>query len=504
MGGYDSVGRVTSLNHTTPGNSIGTVVTTGYTYDRANNVTSRSQQQYGGGTYGGTWLLDGTYSTGYDDANRILTYLPNGGFQGSYTYDVTGNQTQSVTPVGAHSYSYDGAARLTRADAATMGNDNNGNRVTSDITWEDESGSYTKPVTRQTWDDAGRMASFSRYNSAGTAITYQATYSYNGDGLRTGESGYSAGGGGSPRQFANDLGRKNPVVLLDRTANNAGTFNLWGADGLFGTVTASYNGSWYVVPAYYHHDRQGSTLALTNTSGAITAQYAYDPWGTTSSTWGASVSTQYGGEPKDASGLIYLRARYYEPGTGRFVSADPFGGTAGNPASQNAYAYAGNNPVTRSDPSGMSPDPPPLPACLDNACVHQSDIDDIIDAAKELRRQADKGAVERAAAIAYWKDHVCAGCAWDIKARYDDFAEVNREAYEMAAALGNWLFGVTGTIVGFSPEVLRFSGDVDENKKGGVHCNGGPRVWFGVGGDCVKDRQMIDSGIEYANSLGYK
>jgi len=354
LGGYDSVGRVTSLNHTTPGNSIGTVVTTGYTYDRANNVTSRSQQQYGGGTYGGTWLLDGTYSTGYDDANRILTYLPNGGFQGSYTYDVTGNQTQSVTPVGAHSYSYDGAARLTRADAATMGNDNNGNRVTSDITWEDESGSYTKPVTRQTWDDAGRMASFSRYNSAGTAITYQATYSYNGDGLRTGESGYSAGGGGSPRQFANDLGRKNPVVLLDRTANNAGTFNLWGADGLFGTVTASYNGSWYVVPAYYHHDRQGSTLALTNPSGAITAQYAYDPWGTTSYTWGASVSNQYGGEPKDASGLIYLRARYYEPGTGRFVSADPFGGFAGDPASQNAYAYAGNNPVNRADPSGMS------------------------------------------------------------------------------------------------------------------------------------------------------
>ncbi len=81
-------------------------------------------------------------------------------------------------------------------------------------------------------------------------------------------------------------------------------------------------------------------------------QYAYDPWGATSYTWGASVSNQYGGEPKDASGLIYLRARYYEPGTGRFVSADPFGGTAGNPASQNAYAYAGNNPVNRSDPSG--------------------------------------------------------------------------------------------------------------------------------------------------------
>ena len=59
------------------------------------------------------------------------------------------------------------------------------------------------------------------------------------------------------------------------------------------------------------------------------------------------------GEPRDDSGLTYLRARYYNPGIGRFLSADPFPGFAGSPQSLNRYAYAGNNPVNRQDPSGM-------------------------------------------------------------------------------------------------------------------------------------------------------
>jgi len=59
------------------------------------------------------------------------------------------------------------------------------------------------------------------------------------------------------------------------------------------------------------------------------------------------------GEPRDANGQIYLRARYYDPAIGRFLSRDPLPGAMWDPGSQNAYAYAGNNPVTRSDPSGM-------------------------------------------------------------------------------------------------------------------------------------------------------
>jgi len=53
-------------------------------------------------------------------------------------------------------------------------------------------------------------------------------------------------------------------------------------------------------------------------------------------------------------GLIYLRARYYDPATGRFLSKDPAGGKLSSPVTQNKYVYAGNNPVNGGDPTGLS------------------------------------------------------------------------------------------------------------------------------------------------------
>ena len=60
-----------------------------------------------------------------------------------------------------------------------------------------------------------------------------------------------------------------------------------------------------------------------------------------------------------AAELYFLRARYYEPGVGRFVSADPFPGYASWSQTQNPYVYVGNNPVRHMDPSGLAPSPPP-------------------------------------------------------------------------------------------------------------------------------------------------
>ena len=63
---------------------------------------------------------------------------------------------------------------------------------------------------------------------------------------------------------------------------------------------------------------------------------------------------QYSGEQWDAdAGLLYLRARWYDPATGRFLTRDPFPGFAALTQSQNPYAYAMNNPVLFVDPSGQ-------------------------------------------------------------------------------------------------------------------------------------------------------
>ncbi len=73
-------------------------------------------------------------------------------------------------------------------------------------------------------------------------------------------------------------------------------------------------------------DALGSILALTNSSGNITTQFGYDPYGNTTSNGGASANLfQYTGRENDGNGLYSYRARYYSPAFGRFISEDPIG-----------------------------------------------------------------------------------------------------------------------------------------------------------------------------------
>jgi len=82
----------------------------------------------------------------------------------------------------------------------------------------------------------------------------------------------------------------------------------------------------------------------------VLATTSYDPWGTPQ----GSLSGPFGftGELHSA-GQVYLRARWYAPGQGRFVSEDPFVGFPELPYSLHAYQYAYSNPVMWTDPSGM-------------------------------------------------------------------------------------------------------------------------------------------------------
>jgi len=73
-----------------------------------------------------------------------------------------------------------------------------------------------------------------------------------------------------------------------------------------------------------------------------------------SSSGSGSTEFRYAAEQfDDTLNLIYLRARYYDQATGRFLSKDPAGGKLSSPVTQNKYVYAGNNPVNAGDPTGM-------------------------------------------------------------------------------------------------------------------------------------------------------
>jgi RHS repeat-associated protein len=88
----------------------------------------------------------------------------------------------------------------------------------------------------------------------------------------------------------------------------------------------------------------------------VTLSQTYDPFGNVTSSSGTdATSFTYTSEQTDPTGLQYLRARYYDPGTGRFLTKDPFAGYLDLPQSQNPYAYALNNPIRYTDPSGNCP-----------------------------------------------------------------------------------------------------------------------------------------------------
>jgi len=109
---------------------------------------------------------------------------------------------------------------------------------------------------------------------------------------------------------------------------------------------------------FYHFDRLGSTVALTDAAGTVTDAYAYDPYGrlrehTGSSSQPFTFVGQWGVRQEGAEGDLYhMRARYYDAATGRFLSRDPAWPAIGDPARVNPYTYATNDPLNQVDIRG--------------------------------------------------------------------------------------------------------------------------------------------------------
>ena len=106
--------------------------------------------------------------------------------------------------------------------------------------------------------------------------------------------------------------------------------------------------------ATYHYDLRGSTVALTDGNGIPTDRIEYSAYGSITYRAGTSdtpflFNGMYGVQT-DPNGLLYMRARYYNPYIGRFVNADPISFAGG----LNFYAYANGDPVSLIDPFGLS------------------------------------------------------------------------------------------------------------------------------------------------------
>ena len=110
---------------------------------------------------------------------------------------------------------------------------------------------------------------------------------------------------------------------------------------------------------YYGGDVRGSARSLTDDRGKVTDVASFDAWGVPhdQGDGSARLASLFGfaGERQDAtSGLEYLRARWYDPSLGRFLTRDPFPGLRTDPSTAHPFSYAQDAPTTLLDPSGLS------------------------------------------------------------------------------------------------------------------------------------------------------
>jgi RHS repeat-associated protein len=106
--------------------------------------------------------------------------------------------------------------------------------------------------------------------------------------------------------------------------------------------------------SFYGYDGMGNVRQLTNSAGVVTDEYEYDAYGNSFTKTGSTPNSYlYRGEQFDSDlGLYYLRARYYNPASGRFMSRDPEDGKIRILATLHKYLYANGDPVNGIDPTG--------------------------------------------------------------------------------------------------------------------------------------------------------
>ena len=172
--------------------------------------------------------------------------------------------------------------------------------------------------------------------------THHTDYRYDADGIRVSQTA-----DGQETRYLVDTVRPYPQVLLEYRPSGLAVVSYVYGNGL---IEQNRGG----VLSYYHVDGLGSTRALTNASGVVTDRYVYDANGRIlAQTGSTSTRTCSRDEQRDPRlGLDYLRARYFQPSTGRFLGRDPLSGILTLPITQHPYAYAGDNPVNLTDPTG--------------------------------------------------------------------------------------------------------------------------------------------------------
>ena len=321
-------------------NENGTIETTSYDYDGLKRLTRESISN---------GKTADTYSYEYDDYGNRSKMVANGSEEYETVYDYTVNgkytallqkeiktveETSNATISDGLAISPTDLITSTAADAKTeetaYSYDANGNQITKTAESKTETNTY---------DGLNQLIGFTDGETT-------ASYKYNADGLRTSKT--------VDGKTINHIWDGNKQIVVDMDDSDwysaevyvRGTNLLAKFSKQSGNVKTDYQ--------YYTQNAHGDVVNLTDSTGAITKSYKYDAFGVEQNIDDSdSNAFRYCGEYYDSeSGTIYLRARYYDPTIGRFISRDSYAGEINDPLSLNFYTYCENNPIYGIDPNG--------------------------------------------------------------------------------------------------------------------------------------------------------
>jgi RHS repeat-associated protein len=269
----------------------------------------------------------GGLSYSYDASGRMTE-----GGSSEFRYDAADNPT---TIYALYRYTYNAADEL--ETRSLLGKATVGTYTYNEVGERTQTTTTTTPATTYGYDQAGNLLSVSRPKE-GETTEINDSYAYNGDGLRTSQTS-----AGTTSYFTWDTAEQLPLIL-----NDGSNSYIYGPGGLPVEQIANSGGT----ILYLHHDQEGSTRLLTGGTGNTEGSYSYTPYGGVESHSGtATTPLDYDGQYTNAAtGLIYLRAREYDPATAQFLSVDPDA-----EQTRALYEYAGDDPISAADPTGLRP-----------------------------------------------------------------------------------------------------------------------------------------------------
>ncbi|MGA9761099.1 MAG: RHS repeat-associated core domain-containing protein [Gaiellaceae bacterium] len=353
---YDAAGRLSDISST---DSKGKpLYSRSYSYDAAGNPLSlqaTAPRDHTPGWWGKLWYRKGVKLTkwsesySYDSRNRLVKACMDESCSRyfDYSYDSVGNRVQLETKEATTTYTYDQADELLKAtkekscrhhcqaDVTDYAYDQNGNETKAGET------SYAYNLANELTEEAQEHG------------RDKVSYAYTADGLMATRS---ARKNTTSYTWDTSSGIANLAIESDSTGH-----------GRFGSKDAQSftygNGPLGIVEwkdtLTFHTDATGSVVELSNEHGRVSDSYRYTPFG---ESYGPGESDEapseisenpirYAGQYLDSeSDLYYMRARQYDPETGRFLETDPL---TCDEACSSTYVYAENNPTLLVDPSGM-------------------------------------------------------------------------------------------------------------------------------------------------------